>query len=795
MLAITDDDSGFDFWETASEGRSEASDDDDNGVYADRKLLPVPSHVAPRPGDRLCHVCDKLKLSPQQFVVLPGDKEWNKRNKPDKLSLDLGKVHDMKTKTYCPLCRLILQSLGGPDQVPIEVDGESVVVVMSWNTNGRRPDPSAPWNHIPEVRILRPYAQTESGMYVDGLSLFPEITLLANDSPTNSTSYFIRPIRPSMIDFSLVRKWLGYCQAYHGNKCWRNLTLKELNRSHPSKEVPDFRCIDVEHNCLVKLPQGSRYATLSYVWGQGKKFMTVKSNLRSLEKPQSLTSPEYLAQIPATIRDAIHVTKEIGMRYLWVDSLCIVQDAFETKVAAIQAMDIVYSAANLVIVAAGSEHADAGIAGVYPGTRGTSQVVEEIAPGFRLAARTRYQDALKKASYSTRAWTYQESHFALRTLIFINGCAVFRCRNNDAWEEHIFESENEVSGEGPALRSLERNDIGQYEGLMQEYSSRALSFQADVYNAFAGVSRQIKYQLNTDICHGLPTIYFDWFLLWRPLSLQSRRLLETTGQPVGPSWSWSGWVGCSWSHMWDWYNRSIERIDKGIQKRSWIVWYQRQGHDTTECERLARFNDDKDVAAESIFNIERRNFYGHRFQKRRFGSINCSRREPSKLVVASTNPPTYALDIVSHHSGSGFLQFWTLSVILRISEPTSEDTYRGPTDKRERLGIFGSSGRELGTIGVQPGWMDEHPVPEEREFILLCEARGERAEDHDSLDEEPGWRYMVMMLEWRDGNGDRHATGSTPSMYAERVAVGSIGKADWNESLGAGPSWKEVILG
>ncbi|KAK4197113.1 HET-domain-containing protein [Triangularia verruculosa] len=792
-MASRDDDSGSDFWETASEGRSEASDVD--AAHVDRELLPVPSHVAPRPGDNLCHVCKKLKLSPRRFVVLPGDKEWNRGNKPDKLNLDLGKVHDMKEKTDCPLCRLILQSLGGPDQIPTAVDGESVVVLMSWNTNGPRPNPAAPWNHIPEVRMLRPYARTESGNYVDGLNLFPEITLLANDSPTDSVAYFIRPIRPSMIDFSLVRKWLGYCQEHHGQKCWRNLALKELNRSHPTKEVPGFRCIDVDQKCLVKLPQGARYATLSYVWGQGKKFMTVKSNLQSLETPLALATPEYMTLIPATIRDAIHITKEIGMRYLWVDSLCIVQDAFETKGAAIQAMDMVYSAADLVIMAAGSEHADAGIAGVYPGTRGAGQVIEEIGPGFRLAARTRYQDSLKKTAYSTRAWTYQESHFALRALIFINGCAVFRCQNNDAWEEHIFEPENEMSGEGRASRSSERNDIGQYEGLMQEYSSRVLSFQADIYNAFAGVSRQIKCQLDTDICHGLPTIYFDWFLLWRPLSLQSRRLLETTGQPVGPSWSWSGWVGCSWSHIWDWYTRRIERIGKGIQKRSWIVWYQRQGHDTTECERLVRFNDGKDIAVDPIFKAERRNFYGQRFQKGRFGDINCSRREPTKVVLTSINPPTYAPDIISHHSGSGFLQFWTLSLILRTSEPTTVDTYQGPPDKRKRLGIFDSSGREVGTIRVQPSWIDEHPAPEEREVILLCEARDERAEDDGLVDEEPGWRYMVMMLEWRDADGGRHAAGSIPSMYAERVAVGSIGKADWSESLGAGPVWKEVILG
>ncbi|KAK0667689.1 heterokaryon incompatibility protein-domain-containing protein [Cercophora samala] len=642
MSSVPKADPGSDSWETESEGDSES--DDDNGVHVARELPPVPSHVTRRPGDKLCQICKSLKLSPRRFVVLPGDKEWNKPNKRNKSSMHLGKVHDMKRKTGCPLCRLVLRSLGEADQVPTEVDGDSVVVTMSWATDDPRPDADSPWVYIPEVRILRISARTESGSYLENLNLFPEITLLANDSPTESVSYFVRPIRPSMIDFSLVRKWLGYCQTYHGKKCWRNVTLKELNRSHPSIEIPDFRCIDIEQNCLVKLPPGLRYATLSYVWGQGKKFKTVKSNVASLEKPQALVSLEYDSQLPATIKDAMQVMREIGMRYLWVDSLCIVQDEPESTEALIKAMDMVYGAADLVIMAAGSEHADAGIAGVHPGTRGTNQAVEEIAPGFRLAARSRYQDALQKAPYSQRAWTFQESHFAPRTLIFINGCAVFRCRNNDAWQEHVFELEEEITGTKTSLR-FDNNDIGKYEGLLQGYSERLLSFQSDVYHAFAGVSRQIKCQMDTDICHGLPTIYFDWFLLWRPLSLHSRRLSQVTGQPVGPSWSWCGWEGSSWSHIWDWYNRSIDRIEMGIRTRSWIAWYHRQGHGTTECERLQRFDDDKDVAVEPPFDTERRNLYGHKFQKGRFGAIDCSRREPTKTALSVINPPTYALDI------------------------------------------------------------------------------------------------------------------------------------------------------
>jgi hypothetical protein len=367
-------------------------------------LLPVPGDVSCH-GDKLCNVCEALNLDAKRFVVLPGDKEWNQQNQPDELNISLGKVEDLRKKASCPMCRLVLVALGG-SQVPTHEDDEPLCVDLSWNTDGPMPDPSAPWSHRPEIRLLRPYVRKQSGGFVTKrLNLFPEITLLANDSPTDSTTYFIRPICLDKIDFAMVRRWLILCDSHHGKACRRNPVLKELKRSHPTKEVPDFRCIDVEQNCVAILPSGCRYAALSYVWGRRKFFTTLSSNIEDLEKPHSLEKPEYLNKVPLTIRDAIHVMREIGMKYLWVDNLCIVQDNLDQKSKTIKTMDLVYSAADLVIVAAGSPDAYAGISGIHIGSRGSRQPIEELAPGFRLAFKTRWQDSIEGRPYYARGWT------------------------------------------------------------------------------------------------------------------------------------------------------------------------------------------------------------------------------------------------------------------------------------------------------------------------------------------------------------------------------------------------------
>ena len=70
-------------------------------------LLPAPADLA-RPNDRLCSTCSALKLSPEYFVVGPNDKEPGD-------TITLGTVAEIMDKTYCPFCRLVWASLGGPD--------------------------------------------------------------------------------------------------------------------------------------------------------------------------------------------------------------------------------------------------------------------------------------------------------------------------------------------------------------------------------------------------------------------------------------------------------------------------------------------------------------------------------------------------------------------------------------------------------------------------------------------------------------------------------------------------------
>jgi len=331
------------------------------------------------------------------------------------------------------LCRLLLVSLGAGAKGAPDVDrqGRVLQVAVSWGTTGRIPNRDESWGVLSDVRNLCPSLVVEGGrlpdLDIESMNLFPEIALLANDAPTDTPRaaqpFLPRPVRRDVIDFGLVRRWFSICDARHSGVCSSEHTMREMEWVPPEQTVPAFRCVDLQQDCLVVLRDVAgaggveplRYAALSYVWGRAESdaafFKTLLSNVAQREVPGFFASDDSRKRIPRTIRDAMTVTRRLGLRYLWVDSLCIVQDnSGDDWLDAIRKMDIVYGAAYVTIIAVGSSDAFAGIAGVESG-RGPSgdvRTIEQISDGLRLAFLSADQTSLgelQSVRYYTRGWT------------------------------------------------------------------------------------------------------------------------------------------------------------------------------------------------------------------------------------------------------------------------------------------------------------------------------------------------------------------------------------------------------
>jgi hypothetical protein len=184
-----------------------------------------------------------------------------------------------------------------------------------------------------------------------------------------------------------------------------------------------------------------KYALLSYRWGGDQAGKTLGSNL-----------PLYQTRIPnhslsALIRDAISVTRILGLEYLWVDSICmslpflthrshidafsdlgIVQDDAEELTMEISKQARIYQNGAVTILAGGARSAEEGFLQKRQRLRHRCHIKIRL-PGSEPPGTVtwfdfrKYQQGNARDPVDTRAWIFQEiklPHFALKRTSLIH---------------------------------------------------------------------------------------------------------------------------------------------------------------------------------------------------------------------------------------------------------------------------------------------------------------------------------------------------------------------------------------
>jgi hypothetical protein len=118
-------------------------------------------------------------------------------------------------------------------------------------------------------------------------------------------------------NFARIQGWLRECEQNHpscpGKPVSSPRRLIDLGVPEPPNAVRKIRLVQ-------DLDKPVKYIALSHCWGAYRAFLTTKDTLE--QKMQSITWNEF----PKTFRDAIKVARKLHIRYLWIDSLCILQD-------------------------------------------------------------------------------------------------------------------------------------------------------------------------------------------------------------------------------------------------------------------------------------------------------------------------------------------------------------------------------------------------------------------------------------------------------------------------------------
>ena len=338
-----------------------------------------------------------------------------------------------------------------------------------------------------------------------------------------------------------------------------------------------IRLIDVRQQSVqefhnLKLAE-VKFMALSYVWGSSPAVKLVKANKASLQEPTSLSK----LQLPRTIADSMQLVHQLGLRYLWVDALCIIQDDTNDQSYQIGKMATIYSSAFLTIVAASGKDSNAGLPGIGLSTRLYEQQEVMVLPRserddglsvmntLKSCPRhcdewyTRGQEDADSSEWSHRAWTVQEKALSRRTLVFTNEQVFWSCQQAYFCEESYFEMPRfRVKHYYPSVHKLgiyqltePNSDLWQlYKDLIQNYMLRDITYEGDVSDACQGILNVIKKSTKTGFLWGLPLSRFELALAWETFHGVKRRTALSTfpmtslkKRTTFPSWSWMGWAG------------------------------------------------------------------------------------------------------------------------------------------------------------------------------------------------------------------------------------------------------------
>ena len=224
----------------------------------------------------------------------------------------------------------------------------------------------------------------------------------------------------SLASVGLTQTWLLSCLIGHG-KCKvsgaKYVPSRLLDLQPEGMEVGSFVLLEA-----TKGQSHYSYACLSHRWGGVQPLKLLLNNLDHFKRGMSQS------KLPETFRDAAKVCGWMGIRYLWIDSLCIVQDSEIDWIQASTCMGRVFRNSVLTIAATSAANCTSGLfcqrdpflhKATYL-TQGSNDPSEKT-PNRRIVVDPWiWQDEVELSAWNCRAWVLQvSSHCIAENVLLI----------------------------------------------------------------------------------------------------------------------------------------------------------------------------------------------------------------------------------------------------------------------------------------------------------------------------------------------------------------------------------------
>ncbi|KAK0627292.1 heterokaryon incompatibility protein-domain-containing protein [Immersiella caudata] len=383
-------------------------------------------------------------------------------------------------------------------------------------------------------------------------------------------------------ELDLMRLWLERCRAGH-KECQASIQSTvfptRLLDTQPFKDSDDVRLLDVRKEGLASC--GLEWVALSHCWGLPSQGPTTTMTTNLAQRRLRIPFPN----LSRTFQDAVKITRELNYRYLWIDSLCIIQDDHDDWAREAGIMGGVYNGSVCTLCALSSENSTQGCRINGMGTS-THENMPRYADFDIGDTRIRFfereptywhqecgDDPYKFEGFkrharnplNTRAWTLQERELSCRKILFSQNLLLWECRTMKGsselpWHQRMFDTDERPH---PVLLNADETVVGdgstsmrdRWYSLVEDYSSRFLTKETDKLIAIAGLRNAIKTGLSgfreEDYVAGMFSQHMPGCLLWQSWPYGTHSNNEQAASMLNafqprrpmvyraPSWSWA----------------------------------------------------------------------------------------------------------------------------------------------------------------------------------------------------------------------------------------------------------------
>jgi hypothetical protein len=405
---------------------------------------------------------------------------------------------------------------------------------------------------------------------VESLPAFGTLAVVAGDARSDETAKFIRDCVKSCITGRGTHRW---CQQ-SGDVVPTRLVQIECPGWDLSSEE-GYRTCEIRWKVVCADVATSKYAALSHCWGKGKHALPKLEKATEESKGNMAERFRWSSAktLPETFKDGMYVALMLGLDYIWIDSLCIIQNCDKDWADEAAKMGEYYQSAFLTIAAGSSEAGAVPFLRIRPAqykhenirfygpakksifstmmtprdsstlhAKLSSKVVEETGEQTVSWGRTKPSNSKIPGPLATRTWTLQEHILSTRILHFTDEGVRWECRTCNKSEDgrvclpSYLQAWNSFTEYSPD----KRDELQAFWRLILiDYTSREVSFRKDILIALSGVAERMHRINHQPYLAGLWEDRIIEDLCWMPAARYGDRVTPTHYKDIElPTWSW-----------------------------------------------------------------------------------------------------------------------------------------------------------------------------------------------------------------------------------------------------------------